>query len=93
MTEPTLWSTRCTLLSTVRTLSSMPSTLISTICTFSSTPSTFSCMSLTLSSMPWVIVRVSAAAIRASSCVKASSRRSASSTSFLPISFFRYASV
>jgi hypothetical protein len=57
-----------------------------------STPSNLSSTTFTLSSIPRVIVRASAAAIRASSCVNLSNRCSASSTSFLPNSFLKYLS-
>ncbi|KAI9446090.1 hypothetical protein H4582DRAFT_1903327 [Lactarius indigo] len=83
MTELTLWSTPCTLLSRHRTLSSIPSTFILILCICSSTPST-------LSSMPRVIIRASVAAMRVSSSVNLSSRWSASSTSLLPTRFLRY---
>jgi hypothetical protein len=45
---------------------------------------------VTLLSIMCVSFRISAAAIRASSCVNLSNRLSASSISFFPMSFFRY---
>ncbi|KAI9458143.1 hypothetical protein BJY52DRAFT_1269988 [Lactarius psammicola] len=75
MTTWTLSSTLCTLWPTSPTLSHMLSILPST--TFTS------------SRMLCVILRTSASAIRASSCVNLSSLLSASSRSALPANFFR----
>jgi hypothetical protein len=65
------------------TLSSMPATLLSTLIMLFAIPST-------LSSTVLATFRISAAAIRASSCVSRSSLFNTSSISVLPISFFRY---